>query len=81
MMKNINKDLYAKLEKKTNEIKEYLTKVVSKSIPSNLIEYINGYVITLMQFFAGNKIIEALIENKFLNDKLENIQISYFIDK
>ena len=55
--------------------------MVSKSIPSNLIEYINGYVITLMQFFAGNKIIEALIENKFLNDKLENIQISYFIDK
>jgi hypothetical protein len=34
-----------------------------------------------MQFFAGNKIIEALIENNFLNDKLENIQISYFIDK
>lgn len=81
LMKNINKDLYAKLEKNTNEIKEYLTKVVSKTMPSNLKEYANGYVITLMQFFAGNKIIEALIENNFLNDKLENIQISYFIDK
>ena len=80
-MKNINKDLYAKLEKNTNEIKEYITKVVSKSMPSNLKEYINGYVITLMQFFAGNKIIEALIENGFLNDKMKNIQISYFIDK
>ena len=81
LMKNINKELYIKLEKNTNEIKEYLTKVVSKSIPGNLKEYTNGYVITLMQFFAGNKIIEALIENNFLNDKLENIQISYFIDK
>lgn len=81
LMKNINKELYNKLEGDTNKIKEYLYKVVSKSIPSNLKEYINGYVITLMQFFAGNKIIEALIENKFLNDKLENIQISYFIDK
>ena len=81
LMKNINKDLYAKLEKNTKEIKEYLTKVVSNSIPSNLKEYTNGYVITLMQFFAGNKIIEALIENGFLNDKMKNIQISYFIDK
>ncbi len=65
LMKTINKELYIKLEKNTNEIKEY----------------INGYDITLMQFFAGNKIIEALIENNFLNDKLENIQIRYFIDK
>lgn len=80
-MKNINKNLYAKLEKNTNEIKEYLTKVVSKSIPSNLKKFVNGYVITLMQFFAGNKIIEELIANNFLNAKLENIQISYFIDK
>ena len=64
-MKTINKELYIKLEKNTNEIKEY----------------INGYDITLMLFFAGNKIIEALIENNFLNDKLENIQIRYFIDK
>lgn len=64
-MKIINKELYIKLEKNTNEIKEY----------------INGYDITLMQFFAGNKIIEALIENNILNDKLENIQINYFIDK
>ena len=64
-MKTINKELYIKLEKNTNEIKEY----------------INGYDITLMQFFAGNKIIEVLIENNFLNDKLENIQIRYFIDK
>lgn len=30
---------------------------------------------------AGNKIIEELIANNFLNDKIENIQISYFIDK
>lgn len=81
LIENINKDLYVKLESSTNEIKEYLTKVVNKSIPSNLKEYINGYVITLMQFFAGNKIIETLIENKFLNDKVINIQISYFIDK
>lgn len=81
LIKNINNNLYAKLEKPTCEIKEYLTKVVSKSIPSNLKEYTNGYVITLMQFFAGNKIIEALIENGFLNDKMNNIQISYFIDK
>ena len=66
LIRNINNNLYAKLEKPTCEIKEYLTKVVSKSIPSNLKEYTNGYVITLMQFFAGNKIIEALIENKFL---------------
>lgn len=64
-MKTINKELYIKLEKNTNEIKEY----------------INGYDITLMQLFAGNKIIEALIENNFLNDKLENIQINYFINK
>ena len=81
LMKTINKELYIKLEKNTNEIKEYITKVVSKSMPSNLKEYTTGYVITLMQFFAGNKIIEALIENNFLNDKLENIQIRYFIDK
>lgn len=81
IMENINKELYVKLEKNTNEIKKYLTKVVSKSIPSILKEYVNGYVITLMQFFAGNKIIEELIANNFLNDKLENIQISYFIDK
>lgn len=69
-MNTINKELYIELEKNTNKIKEYLTKVVIKSIPSNLKEYTNGYVITLMQFFAENKIIEALIENNFLNDKL-----------
>ncbi len=44
-------------------------------------EYTNGYGITLMQFFAGNKIIESLIENNFSNDKMKHIQISYFIDK
>ncbi|MBQ8293460.1 MAG: sigma-70 family RNA polymerase sigma factor [Bacilli bacterium] len=81
LMKNINKDLYVKLEKSTCEIKEYLTKVFDKSIPNNLKKYAKGYVITLMQFFAGNKIIEELIANNFLNDKLENIQISYFINK
>ena len=47
----------------------------------NLKEYANGYVITLMQFFAGNKLIESLIENNFLNGNLNSIQISYFIDK
>lgn len=34
-----------------------------------------------MQFFAGNKLIESLIENNFLNGNLNSIQISYFIDK
>ena len=80
-MENINNDLYVKLESSTNKIKEYLTKIITKSIPSNLKEYVNGYAVTLMEFFAGNKIIEALIENNFLNDKIKNIQISYFINK
>ena len=81
LMENINRNLYVKLEKATNEIKAYLTKIVNKSIPNNLKEYANGYVITLMQFFAGNKLIESLIENNFLNGNLNSIQISYFIDK
>lgn len=81
LMENINNDLYVKLESSTNKIKEYLTKIIIKSIPSNLKEYVNGYVVTLMEFFAGNKIIQTLIENNFLNDKIKNIQISYFINK
>ncbi len=80
-METINNDLYVKLESSTNKIKEYLTKIITKSIPSNLKEYVNGYVVTLMEFFAGNKIIQTLIENNFLNDKIKNIQISYFINK
>ena len=81
LMENINNDLYVKLESSTNKIKEYLTKIITKSIPSNLKEYVNGYVVILMEFFAGNKIIQTLIENNFLNDKIKNIQISYFINK
>ena len=80
-MENINRNLYVKLEKATNEIKAYLTKIVNKSIPNNLKEYANGYVITLMQFFFFFLLIESLIENNFLNGNLNSIQISYFIDK
>lgn len=78
LIEKVNNELYQNLEKSTIEIKTYLTKIVSKTIPDNLKQYVNGYVIILMQFFAGNKIIEELNENKFLNDKIDNIQISYF---
>lgn len=80
LMQIINDKLYVKLEKATNAIKAYLTKVVTNTIPNNLRQYVDGYVITLMQFWAGNKIIEELINNGFLNDKIPNIQISYFVD-
>ena len=81
LMENINNGLYIKLETKTNEIKDYLFKIVNNTLPNNLKEYVNGYVFTLMDFFANNMIIQSLISNNFLNDKLDNIQVSYFTDK
>ncbi len=80
LIKEINNRLYVKLEKDTREIREYLEKVVYKNIPNSLKEYAHGYVITWMEFFAGNKIIDALLKNGFLviND---HPQISYFINK
>lgn len=81
LMKEINENLYKVLEPHTNRIKTYLTKIVNKSIPNSLKDYVNGYVITLMEFFAGNKIIEELISCGFLSVENKNIQMSYFIDK
>lgn len=81
LMESINNNLYIKLETKTKKIKNYLFKIVNKTIPNSLTEYVNGYVFTLMDFFANNIIIQSLINNNFLNDKLNNIQVSYFVDK
>ena len=80
LMESINIDLYKKMECETNEIRQYLTKIISKNIPNNLKEYINGYVVTLMDFLANNMLIEELIENNFIHFN-DAIQISYFTNK
>ncbi len=79
LMATINNGLWGKLEKSTEEIKKYIEKIVTKYIPNNLKDYVHGYVMTWMQFFAGNKIIEVLLESGFLNNKGSK-QISYFTD-
>lgn len=80
LMEKINEGLYKRLEKETLEIKKYITKIITKSIPNNLKDCVNGYVITLMKFIANNMLIDELVNNNFLNYD-ESIQISYFIDR
>ncbi len=62
-------------------LKEYLSKVIKKSITDNLKDYTNVYINDLIKFFGQFNFIKSLIDNGFLNDKVDNIELSYFIDK